>query len=216
MRGPGYAGKGYAIAVATVDAASSSRWPTRSSTSPPAEVSNADIASLRHEPHRLPLHAITRWPSPFPFRKGWRWAPPLHYLKGKNTVVRRRARRRAVPHRRHRQGSPAGRLVGGRERFFQAQPRPGGQRRVRPVFQGRARGQERRQPGHRHRGGRPAPGPAPGRRTGFPPRRPDGDLPGHRPGHERPLPRRRGCAALLARRGKGAFPEQAVPARRAS
>ncbi|MCU0237661.1 MAG: hypothetical protein MUC72_11350 [Acidobacteria bacterium] len=85
MRGPGYAGKGYALSIATVDAAIVRPLDSPVLAKPVAEISNADIASLRvrftgfhYSDYALAVA--------FPVSQGLAVGATLHYLKGRNTV----------------------------------------------------------------------------------------------------------------------------------
>lgn len=84
MRGPGYAGKGYAIAVATVDAALIQPLANPVLGKEPGEVTNADIASLSM---RLIGFHYTDYSLAIamPVSKGIALGATVHYLKGKNT-----------------------------------------------------------------------------------------------------------------------------------
>jgi hypothetical protein len=85
MRGPGYAGKGYAFSITTVDAAVVRPLANPVLAKPVADISNADIASLRvrftgfhYSDYALAIA--------FPISQGLAVGATLHYLKGKNTV----------------------------------------------------------------------------------------------------------------------------------
>jgi hypothetical protein len=86
MRGPGYAGKGYAVAVATVDAAVVRPLANAVLDKPVAEVSDADIASLRVRLTGFHYSDYSLAVS-FPVSQGLAVGATLHYLKGKNRFV---------------------------------------------------------------------------------------------------------------------------------
>jgi len=85
MRGPGYVGKGYAIAIATVDAAVVRPLASAALDQPASLVSDADIASLRvrftglhYTDYSLAIG--------FPLSQGMFVGATFHYLKGKSSV----------------------------------------------------------------------------------------------------------------------------------
>ena len=85
MNGPGYAGKGYAFSIVTVDAALVHPLANPVLAKPVAEVSDADIASLRVRftgfHYRDYSLAVA-----FPVSQGLAVGATLHYLKGKHAV----------------------------------------------------------------------------------------------------------------------------------
>jgi hypothetical protein len=84
MRDPGYAGKGYAIAIATVDAALIQPLANPVLGKAPQEITNADIASLSM---RLIGFHYTDYSLAvaFPVSQGIALGATVHYLKGRNT-----------------------------------------------------------------------------------------------------------------------------------
>jgi len=84
MRNPGYAGKGYAVAVASVDAALIQPLANPVLAKEPGDITNADIASLNM---RLIGFHYTDYSLAvaFPVSKGLVLGATVHYLKGKNT-----------------------------------------------------------------------------------------------------------------------------------
>lgn len=85
MRGPGYAGKGYALSIATVDAAIVCPLQNPILAKPAAEVTDADIAALRVR--FTGFHYIDySLAVAFPVSQGLAIGATLHYLNGKNTV----------------------------------------------------------------------------------------------------------------------------------
>jgi len=85
MHGPGYAAKGYALSMVTVDAALVRPLANPVLAKPVAEVSDGDIASLRvrftgfhYKDYSLAIA--------FPVSQGLAVGATLHYLKGKHTV----------------------------------------------------------------------------------------------------------------------------------
>lgn len=86
MRGPGFAGKGYAIALATVDAAVVRPLANAALDKPAAEVSDADIASLRVRLTGFQYSDYSLAVS-FPVSQVMAVGATLHYLKGKNRAV---------------------------------------------------------------------------------------------------------------------------------
>lgn len=85
MRGPGYAGKGYALSVTTVDAAIVRPLANPVLAKPAAEVTAGDIAALRV---RFTGFHYTDYSLAvaFPVSQGLAIGATLHYLKGKNAV----------------------------------------------------------------------------------------------------------------------------------
>jgi hypothetical protein len=85
MHGPGYTGKGYALSIATVDAALVRPLANPVLAKPASAVSAADIASLRVRftgfHYRDYALAVA-----FPVSQGLTLGATLHYLKGKHTV----------------------------------------------------------------------------------------------------------------------------------
>ncbi len=85
MRGPGYAGRGYAVAIATVDAAVVRPLAHAALDQPAAAVSDADIAALRVRFTGLHYtdYALAIG---FPVSQGMFVGATFHYLKGKSSV----------------------------------------------------------------------------------------------------------------------------------
>lgn len=85
MRGPGYAGRGYAVAIATVDAAVVRPLAPAALDQPAAAVSDADIAALRVRFTGLHYtdYALAIG---FPVSQGMFVGATFHYLKGKSSV----------------------------------------------------------------------------------------------------------------------------------
>lgn len=82
MRGPGYTGKGYAVAIATVDAAVVRPLPSAALDQPAAAVSDADIAALRVRFTGL-HYTDYSLAIAFPVSQGMFVGATFHYLKGK-------------------------------------------------------------------------------------------------------------------------------------
>lgn len=84
MHNPGYAGKGYAVAVATVDAALIQPLANPVLGKAPGAITNADIASLSM---RLIGFHYTDYSLAvaFPVSRGMALGATVHYLKGRNT-----------------------------------------------------------------------------------------------------------------------------------
>lgn len=85
MRGPGYAGKGYAVTIATMDAAVVRPLANAALDQPASALSDADIASLRvlftglhYTDYALAIG--------FPLSQGMFVGATFHYLKGKSSV----------------------------------------------------------------------------------------------------------------------------------
>jgi hypothetical protein len=84
VRNPGYAGKGYAIAMAFVDAALIQPLASPVLAKAPMEITNADIASLRMR--FIGFHYTDySLAVAFPVSKGIALGATVHYLKGKNS-----------------------------------------------------------------------------------------------------------------------------------
>lgn len=85
-RGPAYAGKGYAVAVTTVDAAVVAPLSGAVLDRPDAEVSGADVASLRVRFTGL-RYTDYSLAVAFPLSQGVCIGAALHYLKGKGSAI---------------------------------------------------------------------------------------------------------------------------------
>ncbi len=213
MRGPGYAGKGYAIAVATVDAALIQPLANPVLGKLPAEITNADIASLSMK--LIGFHYTDySLAVAMPVSRGIALGATVHYLKGENTVFN--AALIAEP---FRSGATARDLLravwsGAENGFAKLNLDLGASAEFGQFFKAGIVARNVGNPVIGTDGGdlrlarRLVAGLA------FRPRRPDRDLPGHRHRPRRPLFQRPGRPAGLARPGKRPFPEPAAPAGR--